>query len=73
MAIYRMLQGMPFDPDQIKGMTIAYEIVLSELSLTDRTDPLTIYIATKIIEHFRETDECDPERLCEMVLKDIRR
>jgi hypothetical protein len=73
MAIYRMLQPMAFDESAVKGMTAAYEATLVELGLTDRTDPLTELVASKIIAHCRATGECDPERLCEMVLKDIQR
>ncbi len=72
MAIYRMLQGMTLDEHAVKGMTAAYEATLVELGLTDRSDPLTDLVARKIIAHCQTTGECEPERLCEMVLKSIR-
>jgi hypothetical protein len=70
-AIYRMLQGMAFDEETVKAMTTAYEATLVELGLTDRADPLTTIAGSKIIAHCQATKECDPERLCEVVLKDI--
>jgi hypothetical protein len=48
-AIYRMLDGMDFDERSKKEMTTAYEVVLVELGVTDRTDPITITVARKII------------------------
>ena len=71
MAIYRMLVGMSFDEQAVKIMTSAYEAILIELGLADRTDPLTEMVATKIITTY-QMRERDPERLCEIVLKDIR-
>jgi hypothetical protein len=70
-AIYRMLKGMVFDEREVKAMTSAYEAILVELQLTDRTDPLTESIASKIIVHC-QTGICDPERLCELTLREIR-
>jgi hypothetical protein len=67
-----MLKSMEFDAAAVKGMTAAYEAILVELELTDRTDPLTELVATKIIDHCRITGECDPDRLCQLVLQDIR-
>jgi hypothetical protein len=71
-AIYKMLDGMAFRDDAMNGMTTAYEATLVELGLTDRNDPLTELVASKIIVHCQTTGECDPERLCELVLKAIR-
>lgn len=41
MAIYRLLQNSPLDPDDIKILTDAYEAVLSRMNLVERTDPVT--------------------------------
>jgi hypothetical protein len=71
-AIYRMLKGMDFDESAVKGMTAAYEATLVELGLTDQTDRLTELVASKIIAHCQTTGDCDPDRLCELVLNDIR-
>jgi hypothetical protein len=70
-AIYRMLRGMSFDEQSVRAMTAAYEALLIELGLTDRTDPLTEIVASKIIT-ICQMGERDPERICELALKDIR-
>jgi hypothetical protein len=70
-AIYRMLEGMTFDEPSVKAMTAAYEATLVELGLTDRTDPLTTIVASEIIT-ICQMGERDPERICELALRDIR-
>jgi hypothetical protein len=70
-AIYRLLQGAAFDDRAVAAIMTAYDAVLRELGLVNRTDPCTEIIARKIIECAR-TGERDPERLCELALKDIR-
>jgi hypothetical protein len=70
-AIYRMLRGMSFDDQSVKAMTTAYEAVLVELGLTDRTDPLTEIVASKVIT-ICQMGERDPDRLRELTLNDIR-
>ena len=71
MAIYRLLEGVAFDEHSVNTMTAAYEAILVELGLADRTDPLTTIVASKIVTIYR-MGECDPERICELALKDIR-
>ena len=71
MAIYRLLQGGAFDERAVNAMTTAYEAALGELGLADRTDPVTEIVACKIIE-VAKTGERDPERLCDLALKDIK-
>jgi hypothetical protein len=51
-AIYRMLQGMAFDDQSVKAMTTAYEAMLVELGLMERSDPLTEIVTSKIIPIF---------------------
>jgi hypothetical protein len=70
-AIYHMLEGMAFDEQSVRAMTAAYEATLVELGLTNRTDPLTTIVASKIIT-ICQTGERAPERICERALKDIR-
>jgi len=72
MAIYRLLQQGAFDDRTVKVMATAYEASLQELGLTDRKDPITEMVATKIIEIAR-LGERDPVRLRELALKDLRR
>jgi hypothetical protein len=50
MAIYRLLQNVPMEPEDLHRLTEAYEQTLTTLSLTDRNDPVTEMIARKIIE-----------------------
>jgi hypothetical protein len=50
MAIYRILQNSPLDPEDIGRLSDAYEHTLCALSVKDRNDPLTEFIAKKISE-----------------------
>jgi hypothetical protein len=50
MAIYRLLQGSAFAPEDIEQLTDAYEKVLVAFNLTDRADPVTELIAKRILE-----------------------
>jgi hypothetical protein len=47
-AIYRMLHGLVFNDQDVKAMTTAYEAVLADLGLTDRTDPLTEIVVRRL-------------------------
>ena len=67
MAIYRLIASGTFDPDVIEVMIAAYERALSELSLTDRNDPLTELIAKSII-NVTAVGERDPEKIKERAL-----
>jgi hypothetical protein len=68
MPIRSHLKGQKFDPETIRIMGLAYETALIALRLTDRGDIANDVVANKIIEH-AQTGECDPEQLCEAVLK----
>jgi hypothetical protein len=70
MPIYRMLQCAALDDEAVSAMTTAFEDALGELSLTDRTDPLTEIIAQRIIECGRH-GERDPSRLREVGLTNL--
>jgi hypothetical protein len=67
----RSHNGQRFDPETIRVMGLAYEMVLIVLRLTDRGDIANDVVAHKIIEHAK-TGERDPEQLCEAVLKQWR-
>jgi len=71
MPIRSQLNGQRFDPETIRVMGLAYEMVLIVLRLTDRGDIANDVVAHKIIEHAK-TGERDPEQLCEAVLKQWR-
>jgi hypothetical protein len=49
MAIYRLLKETAFDADACKAMGHAYEAILIDLGLSDRSDPFTEIIAKEII------------------------
>ena len=72
MAIHQMLRGAAFDPEALKVMIKAYEEVLQELQLRDRSDELTEIIAQKIIE-CAQTGEPDLRRLRDVVLGQLAR
>ena len=63
MPIKPYLNGQVFQPAQIEAMGIALIKACDVLRLTDRCDPLTEIVATKIIELAAQGED-DPERLC---------
>jgi hypothetical protein len=50
MPIDRLLQSVTFTPAEIKEIVSAYEGVLAQLHLTDRTDPVTELVAKQVLE-----------------------
>jgi len=68
MAIYRLLQNSPLEPEQIKLMTEAYEHSLRRLNITDRSDPMTEMIAAKILA-VGQTGEKDPKVISEQAIR----
>ena len=67
MAIYRLIANGSFDPDVIVAMSAAYEKALSDLQMSDRTDPFTELIA-KAIVNVTATGERDPGQIKERAL-----
>jgi hypothetical protein len=67
MAIFKLVASAPFDPEKIEAMITAYEEMLSDLLLVDRSDPLTDLIATSIITA-ADTGERDPEKIKQRAL-----
>jgi hypothetical protein len=61
-----------FEPEAIERMTAAYENALKVLQLTDRNDPITELVASKIIQ-IAEVGERDRERLCQRTLEALGR
>ena len=59
-----------FAPEDITKMSAAFEAALRKLDLVDRTDPMTTEVAKLIIE-FAKQGERDPERLCDLTLKQL--
>jgi hypothetical protein len=70
MTGHLFLQEAAFDDRAVKAMTTAYDAALHEFNLIDRTDPVTETIARKILD-IATLGERDPERICELALKDI--
>jgi hypothetical protein len=60
-----------FEPEDIAQMSAAFEAALGKLGLVDRSDPATMAVAKLIIE-FAKVGERDPERLCDLVLKQLK-
>ena len=57
-----------FGPEDIAGLTTAFEAALAKLGLVDRSDPTTLTLAKLIIE-LANAGEREPERLCDSALK----
>lgn len=70
MAIYRLLQNVAMEPEDIARLHQAYETTLRMLDLKDRSDPITNLIARKLIE-IRQTGVKDPTQLSERALSEL--
>jgi hypothetical protein len=70
MPIYPLLRNSVFDPEQCRVLGIAFERCLTQLGLVDRSNPLTVLIANKIIE-LGQRGVRDPDRLCELTAKEL--
>jgi len=70
LAIYRMLQGAAFAPEDVERLTAVYEAALLALRLSNRTDPVTEIVAKRIIE-IAQTGMRDPAMICAAALKEI--
>jgi len=70
MAIYRILQNSPLGPEEIKRLVDAYERTLAALGLTDRTDPVTELVASRLFALY-QTGIRDPDLLSKRVIEDL--
>jgi hypothetical protein len=70
MAIYRILQNVPFGPEEISRLVTAYENALTAFGLKDRGDPITELVARKIIE-ISQTGVHDPLELSRLAVRDL--
>jgi len=70
MAIYRLLKNSRWNPDEISCLTTAYDETLKALGLKDRNDPLTEFVARKIIE-VAENGLSDPAMLSGIAMKEL--
>jgi hypothetical protein len=64
--------AMPFDPEAIRALAVAYDSACAVLHVANEADPRATMIAKKIIEHARH-GEHDPIRLLDLVLTDLQR
>ena len=71
MAIYRLLQNVPLGPDEIRRLADAYDRTLEALSVKDRGDPLTEFIARKILE-IGQTGLKDPQQISARAIEELR-
>jgi hypothetical protein len=67
MTIYRLLENTSFGPEEIERLVKAYEQTLKALGLVDRSDPITLLVAEKIIAAGRFGVE-DPAEISKLVL-----
>ena len=70
MAIYRTFQNMPLSPDDIGRLSTAYEATLTALGLSNRSDPITELVASKIIE-IGQTGVRDPLQISTLAIQAI--
>ena len=70
MTIHQHLWKHVFDPDEISRIVSAYEDTLTALGLSNRADPMTEIVASKVIE-VAKTGELDPARIKQLVLRDL--
>jgi hypothetical protein len=63
MPIRQLLDSNVFNPEEVTILRDVFEDTLRALKLVDRSDPVTLLIAKKIIE-LAHRGERDPARLC---------
>jgi hypothetical protein len=71
MPIRPFLNGAAFEPEAIRNMSVAFESVCAELGLSDKDDPATRLVASKIIE-FAQSGVLDAARLRSMTRKEFK-
>jgi hypothetical protein len=64
MPITPFLDGQRFDPETIRVMGVAYEMVRAALYIADRSDLVNQVIANKVIE-LAKAGEANPNLICE--------
>ena len=73
MPIRPLLEGerAVFGPEEIMGITAAFEDALKELGLVDRKDPVVLLVARTTIDVAKK-GERDPKRLSDKVVRLLR-
>ena len=67
---YSVFADAGLESDAVIAVLVAFERVREALGLADRTDPLTMIVANKLIE-LAKAGERDPQRLYELTLQAI--
>jgi hypothetical protein len=70
MTIYRLSKNTAFGPEEIERLVTAYEQTLRALGLKHRSDPITQFVAEKIIAVGRLGIE-DPAVISKLTLKEL--
>ena len=70
MSINRLLAGTALAPEEVRRLNEAYERALRALYLVDRNDPLTEFVAKKVIEISR-AGISDPAQISQLAVKDL--
>lgn len=71
MPIYRLLQNMPFEPEEVANLVTAYERALKEIGLVDRNDPIAEMVAKKVME-VAQRGVRDAAQISELTIKELR-
>jgi hypothetical protein len=66
----RRAQDESFAPEEATALATAYEDALRILGLMDRSDPVVLSVASRMIELARD-GECNPIRLRDCVLNEF--
>jgi hypothetical protein len=64
-------EGAVFGPEDIAGITAAFDQALERLGLVDRKDPIVLVVATTMIQLAKE-GERDPKALSDKVVELLR-
>ena len=65
------LNGVKFDRETTRVMSVAFEMTRIALGLADRFDQANELVAKRIIDLAKQ-GECNPDVLCERALKSLR-
>jgi hypothetical protein len=71
MPITLYLDGYNFDPETKRVMGLAFEMALTALQVTYRSDPAAKMLAERIIA-IAKNGVTDPDQLCDEALSDLR-
>jgi hypothetical protein len=62
---------LAIEPERIQAMQAAYYKACEQLGLPPISDPITAMLVTKIVD-LCTAGECDPDRLCQLVVTSFR-